>query len=128
MNGVIRICSVLLLGLLLASCTHKPVRHLASDASLIKPGTSTKADVLTFLGDPDAQQMISDTAERWIYDEEKKTMMQKTPYLGELFGKGGYRRILVTFEGDLVVSCKYSSYDSDEYDWADDLDGQEQSR
>ncbi|THB76033.1 MAG: hypothetical protein D6B25_10630 [Desulfobulbaceae bacterium] len=125
MNGVIRICSLILIVLLLASCADKPVRHLASDASLIKPGSSTKADVLTFLGDPDAQQMVSDTAERWVYYEEKKTTMQKTPYVGGLFGDGGYNRILVTFEGDLVISCKYSSFDSDEYDWADDHDWQE---
>ena len=47
-------------------CSNKPVRHLASDASLVKKGVSTKEDVLTFLGDPDARQMISATTEREV--------------------------------------------------------------
>jgi len=120
-----RLITFLVVLLLLVSCTNKPVRHLASDASLIKPGTTTKDDVLTYLGDPDAQQMTSETNERWIYYEETKSKMQNTPYIGNFFNAKGYSRIVVTFDGDNVVDCTYSSHDSDEFDWADDYSWQE---
>ena len=118
------IFSILIL-LIAVSCSHKPIRHLASDASLIKTGVSTRDDVLTFLGDPDAQQMASPTLERWIYYEELESSLQKTPYLGSWFSSKGYSRLVVTFEGDLVVDCVYSAYDTGEFDWSDDFSWQE---
>ncbi len=119
-------CFVLLAALLLlGSCADKPIRHLASDASLIKPGTTTREDVLTYLGDPDAQQMTSEETERWIYYEERRSTMQKAPYVGRFFNAGGFSRIVVTFDGDTVVDCIFSSHDSDEFDWADDYPWQE---
>ena len=122
----IRIFVALLFTLLmLASCADKPIRHLASDASLIKPGATTREDVLTYLGDPDAQQMTSETTERWIYYEERRSTMQNTPYIGGFFSAKGYSRIVVTFEGDTVVDCTFSSHSSDEFDWADDYSWQE---
>ena len=84
MSSIRKIIIFLSTLLLLASCADKPIRHLASDASLISPGTS-REDVLTYLGDPDAQQMTSETTERWIYYEELQSTMQKTPYFGGLF-------------------------------------------
>ena len=111
---------------LLWGCSNKPVRHLASDASLVKKGVSTKEDVLTFLGDPDARQTISASTERWIYYEESESTMQKTPYLGKLFGSSGYDQIVVTFEGETVVDCRFNSFESDEFDWSDDYSWQEQ--
>ena len=124
MSHLFRFLIFALTALLFCSCANKPVRHLASDASLIKPGTS-KEDVLTFLGDPDAQQMVSDTTERWIYYEERQSGFQKAPYLGRFFSAKGYAQIVVTFEGDTVVDCRYSSHESDEFDWADDYSWQE---
>ena len=120
-----RLLACLLLLLLPSACADKPVRHLASDASLVKPGVSTQEEVLTYLGDPDAQQMVSDTTERWIYYEELRSTMQKTPYLGKFFGAKGYSQIVVTFEGDVATDCRFSSFDSDEYDWSDDYTWQE---
>ena len=124
MSSIRKIIIFLSTLLLLASCADKPIRHLASDASLISPGTS-REDVLTYLGDPDAQQMTSETTERWIYYEELQSTMQKTPYFGGLFNASGYSRIVVTFEGDTVVDCTFSSHESDEFDWADDYSWQE---
>lgn len=120
-NRLIIILSVLLL---ITSCADKSVRHLASDASLVTPGT-TKEDVLTYLGDPDTQQMISEKTERWIYYEEQRSSMQKTPYVGSFFSAKGYSKIVVTFDGDKVVDCTYNSYDSGEFDWTDDYSWQE---
>lgn len=111
--------------LLLGSCADKPIRHLASDVSLIKPGMTTREDVLTYLGDPDAQQLTAEENERWIYYEERRSTMQKTPYFGRFFSAGGYSRIVVTFAGDTVVDCTFSSHESDEFNWADDYPWQE---
>lgn len=117
------VCLALLV--LLGACTGSPVRHLASDAALIKPGVSTRDEVLTYLGDPDSRQTISDTAERWVYYEERQSTLQQAPYLGKLFNAKGYEQIVVTLEGDSVVDVGYSSFDADEYGWSEDFGWQE---
>lgn len=111
--------------ILLGGCTSRPVRHLASDASLITSGVTKKEDVLTFLGDPDAQQTISPTVERWIYYEETESTSQKVPYLGKLFTSKGYSQIIVTFDGDIASEVRYNSFDADEFDWSNDFSWQE---
>lgn len=128
MTALLRTLALCLILVVAGGCASKPVRHLASDASLIKPGVSTKEDVLTFLGDPDAQQDISATSERWIYYEERPSSLQKTPFFGRFFNAEGYSQIVVTFEGDSVTDCRYSAYDSDEYDWSDDYSWQEKRK
>lgn len=116
-------CLALLVAL--GACSGTPVRHLASDASLIKPGTSTKEDVLTYLGDPDTRQTVSATAERWIYYEQQPSTLQQAPLVGKLFSAKGYDKIIVTFEGESVVECRFSSLSADEFNWADDYSWQE---
>ena len=69
--------------------------------------------------------MVSETTERWIYYEEQQSGYQRTPYLGKFFKAKGYSQIVVSFEGDTVVDCTYSSHQSDEFDWADDYSWQE---
>ncbi len=127
MNGIIRymiIAGVVLS--LVTGCYNKPVQHLASDAALIKSGESTRQDVLLLLGEPDAQRMLSDTTQEWIYYEEQMSLMQRTPVVGDLFDAEGYGMIRIVLQGDLVTSCNYSSFDSDEFDWAKDYSWQEE--
>ena len=119
----------LLYGLLLAglvSCAGKPVRHLTSDASLITVGSSTKEDVLTFLGDPDEQEILSSDSERWVYYEERRSTLQRAPLVGDWFGKAGFSRIVVRFDGNTVAECIYQSREPGEFDWADDYSWQEE--
>lgn len=125
MTTMIRVVSCILVLAILGACSSKQVRHLASDASLVKAGESTKEDVLTYLGDPDSQQMISATSERWIYNEERQSAVQKIPFVGNMFSAKNYSRIVVTFEGENVVEVRFSSFDSDEFDWSDDYSWQE---
>ena len=125
MISFVRIIGIFTTLVLLVSCGGTPVRHLASDASLVVVGSSTKSDVLTVLGDPDDQQVESDTVERWIYHEERASGFQKTPYVGKMFGVKSHSRIIVTFKGDIVSDCKYFSYDPHEFDWSDDYSWQE---
>ncbi len=126
MTPFARLCTFsLIMLILLGGCTSHPVRHLASDASLIKSGVTKKDDVLTYLGDPDAQQTISAGVERWIYYEETESTSQKIPYLGKLFSSKGYSKIIVTFDGDTVSDCTYNSFEADEFDWTHDFSWQE---
>lgn len=125
MAYALRLLIYSMIAITVAGCGSKPVRHLASDASLVKPGVSTKEEVLTYLGDPDARQMISTTIERWVYYEESESTMQKTPYLGKFFGSSGYNQIVVTFDGDTVTDSRYNSFESDEFKWSDDYSWQE---
>lgn len=125
MTAIARALLCLILSAMIAACAGAPVRHLASDASLIKAGASTKEEVLTYLGDPDSRQTLSDQQERWVYYEERKSDLQQTPYLGKLFNAKGYDQIIITFEGDTVIDCRFNSFDADEFDWADDYSWQE---
>lgn len=116
---------VLVAGFLFTGCSTYPVRHLASDAGLIKVGKSNRDEVLTFLGEPDSQRMVAADTEQWVYFEEKKSVMQKTPLVGKAFNPDGYGMILITFKKDLVVDCRYTSYNKDEFGWAGDHSWQE---
>ena len=120
-------CSMILLvaAFLLGGCYHTPVRNLASDAVLIKPGQSTRNDVLTFLGEPDEQQTVGEGVEKWLYREEQSSSLERAPLVGKYFGKPGYGRVVVTLKGDTVVDITYDAHDDDEEGWADDYSWQE---
>ena len=124
---LLRRCSgvFLVVAFLLAACSKAPVRHLASDASMITVGKSNKNDVLTYLGEPDSQRMISADTEQWVYFEEKKSILQKAPLVGKNFNPDGYGMILITYKGYIVSGCRYTAYDKDEFGWAKDYTWQD---
>ncbi len=68
--------------LALSGCYNKPVRHLASDAALLKIGKSSSEDVLIYMGDPDEQKVLADGVEKWLYKKEQRTFFEKIPYVG----------------------------------------------
>jgi len=105
-----------LLALLVSGCVNKPVRHLASDASLITPGTSTRSDVLTYLGDPDERQERGSGPERWLYYEEQLSATQRTFFVGKWFDPKSVSRIIVTFEGDVVTDIQYNASESGQFE------------
>jgi len=119
---------LLLLMLLGSGCYNQPVQHLASDAALIKTGKSTKKDVLLLLCEPNAQQRVSEGVEEWVYYEEEMSMMQRTPFVGELFEPKGYTMIRIVLENDLVKSCDYSGFEDGESNWSDDYSWQQESK
>lgn len=109
---------ICLTAFLCAGCINKPVRHLASDASLITPGTSTRSDVLTYLGDPDERQEKQPGPERWFYYEEHRSAAQRTFYVGKWFDPKSVSRIIVTFDGDLVTDIQYNASESGQFEQA----------
>ncbi|MCG6931292.1 MAG: hypothetical protein LJE64_12135 [Desulfofustis sp.] len=104
---------------MLFGCAGEPVRHLASDASLITPGVSTRDDVLTYLGDPDDRQEGGPGPVRWLYYQEYRSAMQRTFDFWNLFGPDSVSRIIVTFDGDLVTDIRYEASESGEFEEPD---------
>ncbi|MEW6220100.1 MAG: hypothetical protein AB1634_11280 [Thermodesulfobacteriota bacterium] len=99
---------LLALCLLLSSCGRgEPVRHLASDVSLVIQGQSTRADVEMALGPPDESRIGTDGREEWIYREVHRSLLRKTPYVGGHLGDQEEEVVVVTFEGDRVRTCVY---------------------
>lgn len=125
MAVVKRLFLLCLSALFLSACVHQPVRHLASDSSLISPGTSTKTDVLTYLGDPDERQESGPGPERWLYYEEQLSPAQRTFYVGKWFGPKSVSRIIVTFDGETVSDIQYNASESGEFEQDGGKPGQE---
>lgn len=91
-----------------AGCSFRtPVRHLASDACLMTQGT-TKEEVVTFLGPPH-EQLVDQYGEMWIYYQVNKSMLRKTPFIGDKFGSEDIDVVTIRFEGDRVITCAYRS-------------------
>jgi hypothetical protein len=114
--------------LLLSGCYNKPVRHLVSDAALLKVGKSSSEDVLVYLGDPDEQNVLGDGVEKWLYKREEKTVFEKIPYAGAQFGAPEYSQVVVTITNGVVSDCVFSLSDEDDTDWADDYSWQEKKK
>ncbi len=109
------------LTLLLAGCYTKQVRHLASDAALIKPGQSTRKDVLQFLGEPDGHRMVSPGVEEYVYYEDRRSSLGRAPLVGSWIGPEGYEMIIITLENDRVTGCEFRVFSKDDQDWKDDF-------
>ncbi len=129
MSPTFRYCMLLAAAvLILSGCYSRPVRNLASDATLIKVGQSTKDDVLAFLGEPDDQQTVAQGVEKWLYKEKTTSTLEKTPVVGKYFGTPGIGRVVVTLKGDLVTDCTYDAHDDDDANWANDFSWQEKDK
>ncbi len=107
-----------------SGCYINPVRHLASDAALLKVGKSTKEDVLVFLGEPDEQEEVGEGVEKWLYRDKKMSLMEKTPLVGKRIGAPEYQTVVVTLRNSIVTDCVYFSRDEDEMGWAKDFSWQ----
>jgi len=95
-------------GLLLWGCaTATPVRHLSSDVCLIMPESTTKTEVVAFLGEPDHKTNTDGALETWVYYKKNEDLLRKIPLLGERFGSLNYEMVTVSFSGNLVRTCVY---------------------
>ncbi|MCI5209268.1 MAG: outer membrane protein assembly factor BamE, partial [Candidatus Electrothrix sp. ATG2] len=74
--------SILAALVFLGGCSSKPVRHLASDAALVKPGKSTRQDVVRYLGPPDRHRTLSPGVEEYVYYNERKGFLGGLPFVG----------------------------------------------
>ncbi len=113
---------VLFLFLFVGGCYTQPVRHLSSDVALITPGTSTKKDVLLYLGEPDTSRKPAPNIEEFTYHaKHKKGLLRKTPFLGNYLDPNSSQTIIVTLTDGVVTSCDFKMEDKDDKAWADDF-------
>lgn len=107
--------AILTIALFLGGCaTATPVRHLSSDVCLVLPESTTKSEVLEFLGEPDKKTTADGSAETWIYYKKNEDLVRKLPVVGERFGSLNYEIVTVTFVGDLVRTCVYRQHEPSE--------------
>ena len=111
----------LILLFLLSGCYSKPVRHLASDAALIKPGQSTVNDVQRYLGEPNGHREISPGVVEYVYYENRPGFLGTAPVVGKWVDPVGYEMIIITLEKDLVTNCEFRTFNEADKDWVDDF-------
>ncbi|MCI5146953.1 MAG: hypothetical protein D3923_15885 [Candidatus Electrothrix sp. AR3] len=107
---------------LLCGCSFKQVRHLASDAALIKAGQSTRQDVLRYLGEPDGHRTLSPGIEEYVYYQEQKNDLGRLPLVEKLVDPDSYEKVLIILDGDQVTSCEFHLTKDNDNAWKDDFE------
>lgn len=106
---------ILALAIWLGGCaTTSPIRHLSSDVCLVLPESTTKTEVLAFLGEPDQRTAADGLTETWIYYKKNEDLVRKLPLVGEKFGTLNYEMVTVSFTGELVRTCIYRQLEPSE--------------
>ncbi len=112
----ITLLALLVILSLCAGCGSKEyVRHLASEACLITPQQSTKQEVQAYLGPPDKKQTLANGDEEWTYYQQNKSLLRKTPYIGQKIGSEEYDVMIVAFKKAVVDSCQYRMFTEAEF-------------
>lgn len=111
--------------LLLSGCHSKQVRHLASDAALIKPGQSTAKEVQKYLGEPNGRRDVSPGVTEYVYYEDRPGFFGNMPVLGPMVGPDGYEMIVVTIEKDMVSNCEFRNFNQSDRKWVEDFTWEE---
>lgn len=113
---------VLFLGLLLlGGCHSKQVRHLASDAALIKPGQTTVKEIQKYLGEPDGRREVAPGISEFVYFENRPGMFGNMPLLGSMTGPAGYEMIIVTIDNDVATNSEFRTYNQADRKWMEDF-------
>lgn len=111
--------------LLLGGCYSKQVRHLASDAALIKPGQTTVKELQKYLGEPNGRREVSPAVQEYVYYADQPGLFGSTPILSRLSGPSGYEMIIVTVEGEMVTGCEFRAFNEKDSQWVNDFTWEE---
>ena len=99
---------------LFGCATTQPVRHLSSDVCLVMPDSTTKTEVLSFLGAPNLRQSQPNGDETWYYYKLNQSFLKKIPLLGRELGTSNYETVIVSFVGEQVRTCVYRQLEPEE--------------
>ncbi len=88
---------------------------MASDACLITPQQTTKQQLQAYLGPPDKKTTLTDGSEEWMYLQQNKSLLRKTPYVGDKLGEEHYDVMVVRFRGEIVDTCQYRMFTEEEF-------------
>ncbi len=107
----IKACIALTLALALTACATRLGRNFdESYAQEIKPGETTKTQVMEKLGRPPLQRTSADE-ETWTYAYYRGGGVGSWFFLNDQElqeGTGQQKRLVVVFKGDVVKSSKYT--------------------
>jgi len=106
---------ILSLFLLCGCATSQPVRHLSSDVCLVMPDSTTKTEVLSFLGEPDRRESQPNGDETWFYYKKNESFLRKLPILGQELGSSNFETVTVSFVGEQVRTCVYRQLEPEEF-------------
>jgi hypothetical protein len=117
---------IFLLALLaLGGCHTKQVRHLASDAALIKPGQTTVKEVQKYLGEPNSRREVAPGVSEFVYYEDRPGMFGTMPVLGSMTGPSGYEMIVITVDKEIVTNTEFRSFNESDRKWVEDFTWEE---
>jgi len=112
------LCALFLLG----GCQSKQqVRHLASDAALIKPGLTTVSEMRKYLGEPDGRREVAPGVSEYVYSEDRQGIFGGLPVVGSMVGSVGYEMIVVTASNDIVTNCEFRTFNQSDRKWREDF-------
>ena len=69
---------------------------------------------MRYMGPPDDQQ-VDQYGEMWIYYQVNKSLLRKTPFIGDKLGTEDVDVVTIRFQGDQVTACAYRSLTEDEF-------------
>jgi hypothetical protein len=105
-----------------AGCSYQPVRHLASDAALIKAGQSTRKDVLRYLGEPDGRRSVGPGVEEYLYSESRQGQFGSLPLVGRWVDPERQEMVVITLSGEQVTGSEFRLLKKDDLSWKKDTD------
>jgi hypothetical protein len=105
--------------LLLGGCHTKQVRHLASDAALIKPGQTTVKDVQKYLGEPNSRREVSPGVSEFVYYEDRPGS-SATCRCSARTGPSGYEMIVLTMKAISSPSSDFRNFNESDRKWVED--------
>ena len=109
--------SLLACGTFLFGCAYKkPVRHIASEIGLITPNKTTQKELISYMGLPEVKRTLSEKEEEWIYYQENKSFLRRSPLLGNKMGAADYDVAIITLRDEIVTSSQYRSFTEDEFE------------
>jgi len=111
--------------LVLSGCASTQVRHLASDAVLIKPGQTTAKEVQKYLGEPNGRREVAPGVTEYVYHEDLPGPFGKLPVVGSMIGPSGYEMIIVTIKNDLVTNSEFRNFNTSDRKWMEDYTWEE---
>lgn len=97
------------------SCATRPhqVRHLASDISLVTPGTPAQ-EVRAIMGPPDFHRS-GVNGEEWIYLEHHQSRMKRVRWFGDWLGHESFHLVIVTLRDNVAQTAVYRSLTAREF-------------
>ena len=106
----------------LVACSSKPVRHLASDAALLRPNATTQTEMHRYLGEARAAREVAPGVKEYVYVEDIVGFWGKMPVLGKTVGSRTCEMLIVTVADGVVRDVVFRGCDAGDREWVEQDD------